>query len=63
MKPSRKNQTKPAAPARSLRPLGRNGFAYRQQYGVIVLCDDEPAQRRTYEKLKRAGFTLRVVTV
>jgi hypothetical protein len=42
---------------------GRNGFRYRQQFGVIVICTDERHQARTFAKLKRAGYRLRVVTV
>jgi hypothetical protein len=40
-----------------------NGFRYRQQYGVIVLCDDEAHHRRVYEELKAAGHTCRIVCV
>jgi len=42
---------------------GRNGYTYRPGYGVIVLCADEPDQRAVYERLKREGYTLKVVTV
>lgn len=42
---------------------GRNGYRYRQQFGVIVVCKDETHQARVYAKLKRAGHKLRVVTV
>lgn len=42
---------------------GRNGFKYREQYGVIVLCDDERRQARTYNALRRAGYRCKVVTV
>lgn len=34
---------------------------YRQQYGVIVICDDEPHQARVYEQLRALGLTVRVV--
>lgn len=56
-KPGRSNGRQAAASP------GRNGFKYRRQFGVIVICDDERAQARTYDKLKRAGYRLRVVTV
>ena len=49
--------------ARNLRNRARVRFKYRQQYGVIVLCDDEPQQRDTFERLRRAGHACRVVTV
>ena len=43
---------------------GRNGFKYRQQFGIVVVLPDEAAQARAYEDLKRAGFQkLKVVTV
>lgn len=42
---------------------GKNGFKYREQYGVIVLCKSELEQQTLFNKLKRQGFTLRVVTV
>lgn len=44
-------------------PLGKNGFKYREQYGVIVLCDDAKAQETLFNKLKVQGYKLRVVTV
>jgi len=42
---------------------GRNGYTYRPGYGVIVLCTDEPDQQAVYERLKREGYALKVVTV
>jgi hypothetical protein len=45
-------------------PPGRNGFKYRPQFAVIVVCKDEAAHRATFDKLKRAGYRkLRVVSV
>lgn len=35
---------------------------YREQYGVIVLCESEAHQRAVYERLHAAGHKLRVVT-
>lgn len=35
--------------------------AYREQYGVIVVCEDEPHQQRVFEELSAAGHTCRVV--
>lgn len=35
---------------------------YREQYGVIVICDSEEAQQLTYEELKHAGYECKVVT-
>ena len=44
-------------------PHGRNGFHYRQQYGVIVLCKNEREQARAYNVLRRRGYDCKVVTV
>jgi len=45
------------------RILGANGFKYRQQYGVIVICKSERDQARMYNVLTRRGLKCRVVTV
>lgn len=45
-------------------PPGRNRYRYRQQFGIVVVCDDERAQEAAYKRLQRAGFKkLKVVTV
>lgn len=48
-----------------IKPVPRNRikYRYRQQFGVIVVCRDEGEQRRTFNRLRRLGFKLRVVTV
>jgi ParB-like chromosome segregation protein Spo0J len=38
------------------------GDGYQEQYGVIVICDDETNQREVYEALRDAGYNCRVVT-
>lgn len=38
-------------------------IAYREQYGVIVICQNEQEQKRTYERFKKEGLTLKIVTV
>jgi hypothetical protein len=43
--------------------LGKNGFKYREQYGVIILCDNAKTQENLFNKLKAQGYKLRVVTV
>ncbi|MGB3749458.1 MAG: hypothetical protein WA961_14760 [Rhodanobacter sp.] len=48
---------------RPTNPPGKNGFAYRERYGVIVLCADAAEQERVYNRLRTAGHKLRVVTV
>jgi len=45
------------------KPPGKNGFVYRERYGIIILCQDARAQERLYNKLKAQGYRLRVVTV
>lgn len=35
---------------------------YREQYGVIVLCEDAAAQERIYDALQAEGYRCRVVT-
>ncbi len=35
---------------------------YREQYGVIVICEDEGHQQGVYDMLKEQGFQVRVVT-
>lgn len=54
----RTTRTKADAPR-----LGANGFRYRQQFGVIVLCKNERDQARVYNVLTRRGHRCKVVTV
>lgn len=55
--PETKKRTAAAVP-------GRNGYRYRQQFGIVVICDNEREQARAYARLQRLGFRkLRVVTV
>lgn len=50
-----------ARPAR--KPPGRNGYRYRPQFGLIVVCRDEDDQQRVFAQLKREGYDPRVVCV
>ena len=50
-----KKPTKPAP--------GKNGFKYKEQYGVIVICQDEAEQSAIYNQLKAMGLKLKVVAV
>lgn len=43
--------------------LGKNGFKYKEQYGVIVICHDEKHQEALFHNLKKQGHKCRVVTV
>ena len=36
-------------------------FNYQEQYGVIVMCDDEAHQETVYEKLAGMGYNCKVV--
>ncbi len=47
---------KPAIP-------GRNGFKYREQFGVVVICKNERHQATVYRVLSRRGHECKVVTV
>jgi hypothetical protein len=39
--------------------LAKNG--YREQYGVIIVCNDEKHQKKIYGKLNRQGLKCRVL--
>lgn len=51
---------KPAATAK--RP-GENGFKYRQQYGLVIVCKSEAEQQRLFDRLTKAGHKPKVVCV
>jgi hypothetical protein len=40
-----------------------NGFRYRRQFGVVVLCDDEKQYRRAYKELTARGYKCKIVCV
>ena len=35
---------------------------YKQQYGVIVICESEDDQKKVFEELQKKGLKLKVVT-
>ena len=37
-------------------------FLYKQQYGVIVICENEEDQKKVFEELQKQGKKLKVVT-
>lgn len=43
--------------------LGKNGFVYKEQYGVIVLCRDAKHQETVYQNLLEQGHKIKVVAV
>lgn len=42
---------------------GANGFTYKEQFGVIVLCKNEAEHKAVYERLKAEGYACKVVRV
>lgn len=38
-------------------------FNYQQQYGIIIICQDEKEQREIYEQLQKEGYELKIVAV
>lgn len=38
-------------------------FNYRQQYGVVIICQNEQEQQAVYERLQKEGLTLKIVAV
>ena len=61
--PSRRprNPASPPKPAESAPAALKKPSAYREQYGVIVLCDDEAHHRQVYEQLLAQGHRCKVV--
>lgn len=47
----------------ALKMLGANGFKYREQFGVIVICKNEAEHKSVYERLKALGYKCKVVRV
>lgn len=39
------------------------GFSYKEQYAVIVICEDENEQKTIYDRLNAEGLKLKVVAV
>jgi len=44
-------------------PQSDTHFNYKEQYGVIVMCDGEDDQERVYNRLTEEGYTCKVVAV
>ena len=53
--------THPAPQAK--RRTGENGFKYKQQYGLVIVCKDEAEQQQRYSQLKALGLKVKVVCV
>lgn len=43
--------------------LSDTDFNYKNQYGVIVICNSEQEQENVYNRLSNEGYTCKVVTV
>lgn len=50
-----------ADPEEAPEPKMTSDFRYREQYGVIVVCESEEHQERVYNELAAQGLTVRVV--
>lgn len=42
---------------------GLNGFRYKSQFGVIVLCEDETEHKEVLHKLQAQGLRCKAVRV
>lgn len=42
---------------------GINGFRYKPQFGVVVVCKDEAEHKAVYERLRAEGYTCKAVRV
>lgn len=38
-------------------------FNYKEQYAVVVMCEDEKEQEKIYTRLLKEGYKLKVVAV
>lgn len=41
----------------------KKSYAYRPQYGLVIICQDEPEQIKLFNQLKSQNLKLKVVTV
>lgn len=41
----------------------KSKYAYKPQFGIVVICDDEKNQIETFNRLSEMGLKLKVVTV
>jgi hypothetical protein len=51
--------TKPTQPPL----LGKNGFKYKEQYGLIIVCKDAQHQEQLFNQLRNQDYKVKVVTV
>ena len=43
--------------------MAKKTYAYKPQWGVIVICENEKQQREIFEELKKKGYKLKIVNV
>lgn len=41
----------------------KKSYAYKPQFGLVIICESEQEQIRLFEKLKSQNLKLKVVTV
>lgn len=51
------------APALPDNTPGINKFRYKQQYGVIITCENEAEHKETYERITALGYKCKAVRV
>jgi hypothetical protein len=51
------------SPVKAVQRPGENGFKYRPQHGLVVVCKDEAHQQLLFKKLTKQGLKLKVVCV
>jgi hypothetical protein len=42
---------------------GVNGYKYKEQFGVVIVCKDAGQQQKLYAELRAAGHKVKVVCV
>jgi len=47
----------------NIKTMSTKKFTYKEQHAVVVICNSEKHQERVYEKLRKEGFILKVVSV
>ena len=44
-------------------PIDIPGIDYKEKFGVVIDCDDEPMQRAVFDLVRNAGYTPRLVQI
>lgn len=59
-----KVSTRGAPPQKAAKAApGVNGYKYREQYGVVIVCKEAAQQEQLYGRLKAEGLKVKVVCV